>query len=110
MLTVKEVTKKLKENKYDTLTLTMEEFMLWERVTDLMNKIGMTVRHFKGGVYIIVGVATHTETDETLVIYKALYGNRETYARPIDMFLEKVDKTKYPDAKQDFRFETVEIK
>lgn len=110
MLTVKEVTKKLKENNYDTLTLTMEEFMLWERATDLMNKIGMTVRHFKGGVYIIVGVATHTETDETLVIYKALYGKRETYARPIDMFLEKVDKTKYPDAKQEYRFETVEIK
>ena len=110
MLTVKEVMKKLKENNYDTLSLTMEEFMLWGRATDLMNKIGTTVRHFKGGVYIIVSVATHTETDETLVIYRALYGNRETYARPIDMFLEKVDKTKYPDAKQEYRFETVEIK
>lgn len=110
MLTVKEVTKKLKENNYDTLSLTMDEFMLWGRASNLRNNIGVTVRHFKGGVYIIIGVATHTETDETLVIYKALYGNRETYARPIDMFLEKVDKTKYPDAKQDFRFETVEIK
>lgn len=60
--------------------------MLWARANTLIHDIGVTVRHFKGGVYIIVGVATHTETDETLIIYKALYGNRETYARPIDMF------------------------
>lgn len=110
MLTVKEVKEKLKENNYDTLSLSTDEMILLTRAKTLMNKIGVTVRHFKGGVYILVGVATHTETDETLVIYRALYGNRETYARPIDMFLEKVDKTKYPDAKQEYRFETVEIK
>lgn len=66
-------------------------------------------RHFKGDYYFVVGFAIHSETREKLVLYRSLYGNGELYARPYDMFASKVNKEKYPDVKQEYRFELQEI-
>lgn len=63
-------------------------------------------RHFKGDEYRVLLVATHTETEETLVIYQSV-PTKKIYARPIDMFLSEVDKEKYPNATQEYRFEEV---
>ena len=73
-------------------------------------KIKGIYKHFKGDYYIVEDVAIHSETKEKYVVYRGLYGNNELYIRPYDMFLSKVDKEKYPDVKQEYRFQLQDIK
>lgn len=72
-------------------------------------KINGIYRHFKGNHYIVVDIANDSETKEKVVVYRQLYGDGELWIRPIDMFLSEVDKEKYPDVEQKYRFELLNI-
>lgn len=83
--------------------------------------IGDIVKHFKYEtlskeekkqnkyIYRIVDSATHTETGERMVVYQAMYPPFYTYVRPYEIFFSKVDHDKYPEIKQKFRFEEVDV-
>lgn len=62
-------------------------------------------RHFKGDSYLVEDVAHDSETGEEVVVYRKLYGDGSLWARPKAMFLSPVDREKYPEATQRWRFE-----
>ncbi len=72
-------------------------------------KVHGVYKHFKGKYYIVEGIAKHSEDLSDYVVYRQLYDNGELYIRPLEMFLSEVDKGKYPDVKQKWRFEEVEL-
>ena len=66
---------------------------------------GEKYKHFKlGKIVTIVGISRHTETEEISVVYDY---EGHIWNRPLEMFMSEVDKKKYPDAKQRYRFEVV---
>lgn len=69
-------------------------------------KKGDIYRHFKGNLYEVIIIARDSETLEEKVVYKAVDGE-DAYVRTLSMFLSKVDHVKYPDVKQEFRFELI---
>ena len=70
---------------------------------------GEFYKHFKGHIIEIICIAKDTETMEETVIYKHT-GTNEFWSRPKDMFMERLDKTKYPNATQEYRFELIDNK
>lgn len=74
----------------------------------LEKMIGKIVIHESGRRYVVLGVSTHTETKEKLVIYRATYKGSIFRAKPVDLFLKEVDYTKNPDTKQKYVFELLD--
>lgn len=72
-------------------------------------QIGRIYRHFKGDYYLVEAVARDSETNADMVIYRKLYGDGGLWVRPLSMFLSKVDRDKYPEVSQEYRFQLQEI-
>lgn len=65
-------------------------------------------RHFKGNTYQILAIAKDSEDGHLIVIYQALYGSYEIYARDLVQFMSPVDRIKYPEAEAQYRFTKVD--
>jgi len=48
-------------------------------------------RHYKGNLYEVEGVATHSETREKMVVYRPMYGEKSLWVRPLAMFIEHIE-------------------
>ena len=76
----------------------------------LENSKGKIFRHFKGDLYLVEDIVIHSETQEKLVLYRALYGECGRFVRPYNMFLEVVPENKENPTGQKYRFEEYEVK
>ena len=105
-------------DKDEYIELDTEPEVKKEEVPERDIRIGDIVQHFKREwvsqetseyLYKILAFAQHTETGEHLVIYQGLYAPFKVCARPYSMFMSEVDREKYPDVKQAYRFEKVVV-
>ncbi|CAH2213293.1 DUF1653 domain-containing protein [Tepidibacter aestuarii] len=71
-------------------------------------KKGRLYRHFKNKLYLVIDTVKHSETQEDMVLYKALYGDYGLFVRPLEMFLEEVPEGKVNPMNQKYRFELIE--
>jgi glycosidase len=81
----------------------VEENKITQEIKPIPVRIGK-YRHFKGGEYKVIGIAKHSETQEEMVVYEALYDNNSLWVRPKKMFEEIIEK----DGKKIRRFEPIE--
>ena len=72
-------------------------------------QIGRVYRHFKGDYYLVEGLAHDSESGVPCVIYRKLYGDGGLWVRPLEMVLSRVDREKYPEVRQEYRFQLQEI-
>lgn len=72
-------------------------------------QIGRIYRHFKGDCYLAEALARDAVTGAPCVVYRKLYGDGGLWVRPLDEFLSEVDRAKYPDAAQRYRFELQDV-
>ena len=72
-------------------------------------KINGIYRHFKGKYYLVESLAKDSESEKVLVVYRALYGKKQLWVRPLDMFLSEIDHNKYPNIKQKYRFKLIDL-
>lgn len=85
----------------------MRQFQSGDLVQHFKRELVDTSQDPNAYLYEIVGTATHSETREDLMIYRACYGDQGLFARPLSMFMAEVDRSKYPDIQQVYRFEKV---
>ena len=70
--------------------------------------VGKKYRHFKGHLYKVLLIAKDSETLKDVIVYQDLSDNTKIWVRDYDMFVSLVDKEKYPEVKQEYRFELVD--
>ena len=80
------------------------------RLLEVISWQGRVVRHFKGNIYLILDThVQHTETNERMIYYKALYGECKTYIRSATMFIEKCNEEQCKEYGQEYRFQPIEL-
>ena len=77
-------------------------------------ELGQIYRHFKGNYYVVLDVVNDCDSNNDaefrkIVIYQALYGDHLKWARRLDEFMSEVDHVKYPNVKQKYRFEEINL-
>ena len=77
---------------------------------DISNSKGKIFRHFKGDLYLVEDFVKHSETQEIMVLYRALYGECGLFVRPYYMFVEEVPEGKVNPTGQKYRFQEFEVK
>lgn len=76
---------------------------------DITQGKGKIFRHFKGDYYLLIDFVKHSETNEMLVLYKALYEDCGLFVRPYEMFVEEVPADKANPTGQKYRFECMTL-
>lgn len=76
---------------------------------DITNSKGKIFRHFKGDLYLVEDFVMHSETQEKMVLYRALYGECGLFVRPYSMFIEEVPSDKINPTGQKYRFEEIKV-
>lgn len=79
-------------------------------IRDITNQKGKIFRHFKGDLYLVQDFVTHSETQEKMVLYRALYGECGLFVRPYNIFIEEVPTEKENPTGQKYRFQEYDIK